>query len=144
MKKEVFLAKVKEEANHLRNSLSDAQKAKMDYNKLKPSSPTLCLLGQVFGKHDSVESLAVLPKSVFNGISIGYLESVFISRQQKPNVKFDRIKLSDVKMDNLSHSTYLETFLICDANTEDLFKFVKGEIEEFEPEFNEVAEEVEL
>lgn len=144
MKKEVFLAKVKEEANQLRNSLSDTQKGMIDYDKLKPASPTLCLLGQIFGRHDSAESLAVLPKSVFNGISIGYLESVFMSRQQKPNVNFDRIKLSDVKMDNLTHSTYLETFLICDTNTEDLFKFVKGEVETFEPEFNEVAEEVEL
>lgn len=127
MKKEDFLAKVKEEATHLRNSLSESQKAMMDFETLKPSSPDLCLLGQIFGRHDSVESLEVLPKSIFSGILLDWLEGMFLSRKQKPNIPFERISFSDVEKEQHSASTYLETFLICDANTEDLFNFVKGE-----------------
>lgn len=144
MKKEVFLAKVKEEANRLKNSLSDAQKAMIDYDKLKPSTSDSCLLGQVFGRHDSEESIAVLPKSIFTRISVDFFEAIFMNDLRRPNFKFENVEFFDVESHDVKPSTYLEIFLMCNTNTEDLIKFVKGEVETFEPEFNEVAEEVEL
>jgi hypothetical protein len=137
MKKVDFLAKVKEEANHLKNALTSEQKAMLDYSKLNPHFHTGCLLGQIFGSHDSDEAIAVLPKSVRTAMRISYSEARELRDKPETRLKFSELILTTERL----ISTYLEAFLVLDVNSEDLFKFIKGEVETFEPIFFEVFED---
>lgn len=136
MNKVDFLAKVKEEANHLKNALTSEQKAMLDYSKLNPHIHTGCLLGQIFGSHDTDEAKAVLPKSVRTAMRLNYSEAENLRDNPKSRLKFSEIIFSYERI----VSTYLEAFLVLDVNSEDLFKFIKGEVETFEPIFFEVED----
>ena len=137
MKRVDFLAKVKEEAIHLKNSLTSKQTAMLDYSKLNPFVHTDCLLGQIFGSHSNDEAIAVLPKSVRTGLNLSFWEVEHCCENPKTRLKFSDINFTTEKLS----STYLEAFLVLDVNSEDLFKFIKGEIEIFEPIFFEVFED---
>lgn len=136
MNKVDFLAKVKEEANHLKNALTSEQKAMLDYSKLNPHIHTGCLLGQIFGSHDTDEAKAVLPKSIRTGMRLSYSEAETLRENPKSRLKYSDLILTDSRL----ISTYLEAFLVLDVNSEDLFKFIKGEVETFEPIFFEVED----
>jgi hypothetical protein len=145
MKHVDFLAKVKEEVAKLKSVLTAEQTAKLDYSKFDPHVSELCLLGQIFGRYDNEDSVKALPKDIWVGVqNFNIMEMLMLNRQTR--WAFERFDFSETKEDNKATATkmtYLEVFLTCRTNSEDVFKYLKGEIEAFEPSFNEVAEEVE-
>jgi hypothetical protein len=145
MKKEVLLSRVKEEATILRAVLTADQKAKMDYETLNPQIATLCLFGQIFGSYKAPEAIEVLPKSIYSRVpSLDLFEAWSFEKNNKYRMDFNRFELVKEKREGVeyNHFTHLEVFLMCETNSEDMFKYIKGEIEDFEPSFLEVAETV--
>lgn len=140
MKKLDFLAKVKEEVAKLKSVLTAEETAKLDYSKLKPFTSDLCLLGQLTDNAYSDRAKEILPKDVRAAFSIPQIYG-FFGAPDDFRIGFDDIKFRELNENEEFNITALELFLMLDSNSEDVFKFLKGEIEAFEPIFNEVAVE---
>lgn len=144
MKKEVFLAIVLASVLELKAKATPEEIGNLNYNTLRPTSQIGCLLGQMTGNYENERALELAPKTVrvnseiwdrldkesailnvsctLWGGSPDYLEKVLECIDENPT-----------KEDAVSP---IELF-ICfkGANTEDLFKFLKGETESFTPTF---------
>ncbi len=144
MKKSELLAKVKEEATTLRNVLTAEQKAKMNHSTLNPHLSNQCLFGQIFGSFRAPEARAVLPKSIYSSVPDITMAEGF-SFENNPNIRldFNRFKLTEDNPQRFmyNHFTHIEVYLMCETNSEEMFKYIKGEVETFEPSFLEVEVE---
>ena len=140
MKKLDFLAKVKEEVAKLKSVLTAEETAKLDYLKFKPFNSDLCLLGQLTDNAYSDRAKEILPKDVRAAFSIPQIYG-FFGAPDDFRIGFDDIKFRELNENEEFNITALELFLMLDSNSEDVFKYLKGEIEAFEPNFNEVAVE---
>ncbi len=71
--------------------------------------------------------------------NLSFGESMRLKKDDR--IEFDRFILSTEQASRTSGAsratliTYLEVFLSTTTNVEDVFKFLKGEIESFEPQF---------
>lgn len=127
MKLEEFLAVVKQEAVLVKVSATQAQKDLINLDTFNPVYDEHCLFGQMTGSADSDRAKALLPKNVNLKFEVSQEESI---KLPKLRFGFDRLKFNS---EGRLLMTHLEAFLMCDGNGRELLRFVKGEIDSFEP-----------
>lgn len=127
MKLEDFLATVKQEAMLVKVSATPEQKDLINLDTFNPVYDTACLFGQMTGHADSDEAKALLPKNVSISFQMSYLESL---RLNMIRFSFDRLNFNT---ETPPHCTHLEAFLMLNSNGRELLRFVKGDIDTFEP-----------
>jgi len=133
MNKEQLLEATKANVETLKQVLTDEQKAKLDYSELRPFTADMCLFGQLFGDANSDEAKALLPKTLKGSYQVRGFYEHFARLQPSFRISFDRFNEFEVADDG--HSTPIELFLMTRTNSEDLFKYLKGEVEAYEPAF---------
>lgn len=136
MELDEILGLTKQDAITLKEKLTQADKEKLDYSNLNPFDPRRCLFGQLTGRYDSDLAKELLPKSIFITLTGGFLENSQLTMIKNSRVDYSKINYTPSRyasLENLKTSTPIEVYLMLKTNSEDLYKFIKDEIDEFEP-----------
>jgi hypothetical protein len=151
MKKETFLALVIASVLELKANATPEELAKLDFAKLDPNSSVSCILGQITGHSRNTRAFELHPKTLalkdseydalrFDaGVNLGernrfgfqnYTQKILEVMTQDFNSQVVCIRLAP-----------FEFFILMQgANTEELFQFLKGERDTFEPKIQDLVE----
>lgn len=133
MELEVLLKATKQDAITLKEKLTPEQKTLLDYSAFNPFDPKRCLFGQVTGRYDSDTAKQILPKSIFFTLTGGFVENAQLTMLKNSRVDYSKIDYTPSKYSSSFSSTPVEAYLMLKTNSEDLYKFIKDEIDVFEP-----------
>jgi len=153
MKKAVFLAMVLASVNELIQNSSQEEKDKVDFDKLHKAGKSGCILAQMTGNYDTNRANALVKKDLF--VKTNNLESIITGSTWFPTgylpTAVDHIVPAYDASGNIGEgvkSDYVlsafEIFImIKGANIKDLVDYIKGNLDTFEPTYDEVAVVVE-
>lgn len=142
MKLEELFEGVKRNVETLKQVLTDEQKDKLDYRTFQPLSHDKCLLGQLTGSANSDVANTLLPKELSASYTLnGILESVFQHAYDFRLASFDRFRFYEPTETRPLNFAPVELFLMLKSNSNELYEYLKGERDSFEPRLNKVKEE---
>jgi hypothetical protein len=132
---ENLFAKVTENVSTLKPLLTNEEIAKLNHSELRPFTCDNCLFGQMTGGSDSDRAKEILPKEFRASYSIPALYSIF-GTPTDFRVGFDSIQFKEIEEGQSPYFTALEIYLMLDTNSSELYEYLKGERETFEPRLN--------
>lgn len=131
---EQLFAEALKNAQTVKAIATPEQIANLDYEKFKAFTSDLCLLGQLTGNAYSDEAKAILPKTIVTRATFKSIEVMFgLHHEADYRIDFDKITFIEPSEEFPASSTPLEAFLMLKTNSNELFEYLKGERETFEP-----------
>lgn len=139
---ELLFEGTKRNVETLKSALTDEQKDKLDYATFQPLSHDRCLLGQLTGSANSDVANALLPKEYSASYKlIGVFEGLFQHSQDFRLASFDRFTFYETSETRPVTFAPVELFLMLNTNSNELYEYLKGQRDSFEPRLLEVKEE---
>ena len=131
---EQLFAEALKNAQTVKAVATPEQIANLNYVEFKPFTSDKCLLGQLTGNAYSDEAKAILPKTQVTRATYNQWDVLFgLHHETDYRVSFEKMEIIEPSEEHPASSTPLEAFLMLDTNSNELYEYLKGERETFEP-----------